>query len=878
MIGVVIGVFLLGTVGVQAQTATLEGRVTDGQGAVLAGVTVTTNSPVLAAPAVETSDVIGAYAFPSLAPGVYSATFTLSGFEPQRHEGVALVAAEPRVLNAVLVLAPFAERVDVVGVTPLLGADISRDRVAATVSVIDSDELEARGAPSLADSLNERLGSIVLEGATTNLFQPTLRFRGFTASPLLGLPQGITVYQNGVRINEPFGDTVQFDLIPQFAIDHVHLSAGADPAYGLNAMGGALALRLKNGFEHGGFRGELSGGSFDRVIGTGEFGATRGPWALYVGAMRFDETGWRVASPSEVTQAVADVGYREGWVDAGVSFTYADTSLSGNGAAPVELLAVDRSAVFTPDTTENRLGFVQGRVNLAASSNWSLQVTGYYRDLDRWTLNGDQAEFSVCDDDSLPPGAPDNTLCVRAADDDDDENAAAAGAALMSDDEDPLVDVRTGRFITNADALGDGALNRTTTLAKGYGAAFQATATTELSERDNVLILGTSADLADIAFASNSEVGTLTPERTVAGSGLLVGIFDEAPDDRFNTNIDTENRGFGLYFSDTLSLTDRTHVTVSGRYNWMRINIADQLGTSLNGRHTFSRFNPGVGTVYQASDAVSVFGRYSESNRAPTAAELSCADPAAPCRVPNAFVSDPPLEEVVARSIEGGVRGRWAVAGGTLEWSVAAYRTRINDDVLFVASPELLGTGFFQNAGDTQRVGLDVDLSGRIAQFGWYASYGFVEATFESPLTLPGNQEVNDAANDDGEIEVEPGDRFPGIPRHSFKGGVQQEVTDAWHVAVETIVASSRVFLGDEGNDQAELEGYGVANVRSSYRFNPTVELFVRVENLFDKRYETFGALAELEIHLREAPDASQPRFVAPGVPRSAFAGLRVRF
>ena len=121
----------------------------------------------------------------------------------------------------------------------------------------------------------------------------------------------IAVYQNGVRINEAFGDTVQFDLVPQFAIDRIQLSAGADPTYGLNALGGALALRLKNGFDNAGFRGELSGGSFGRLTATAQFGGDRGAWAFYLGATRFDETGWRVASPSEVTQAVADVGYRK---------------------------------------------------------------------------------------------------------------------------------------------------------------------------------------------------------------------------------------------------------------------------------------------------------------------------------------------------------------------------------------------------------------------------------------------------------------------------------------------------------------------------------------------------------------------------------------
>ena len=852
-----------------AQTASLSGRVTDAQAGAVPGVTVTARSPAPGAPATVISDGAGAYAL-ALKPGTYTVTFTLSGFEPQQREDVRVTAGDTRILDVMLPLATIAERVDVVGVTPLSGGGVSRDRVAAAILVIDGRDLAARGSPSMTDALNERLGAVTLEGTTTNLFQPTLRFRGFTASPLLGLPQGIAVYQNGVRINEPFGDTVQFDLLPQFAVDRVQLSAGADPTFGLNALGGALALGLKNGFDHVGFSGEVSGGAFGRLTATAEYGASRGPWALYAGATHFNEDGWRVASPSEVTQAFADVGYRARRVDAGVSVTYADTRLNGNAPAPVELLEVDRTAVFTfPDTTENRLAFVQGRANVATSAAWSVQVTGYYRDLDRRTLNGDEAEFSVCDDPALPAGAPGQTLCFGG--NDDEGNDDDAGAA-------PLIDVRSGRFITSLAAAGDAAFNRTTTRAQGYGAALQATATTAGGARDNVLVLGASADLADVAFASNSEVGTLTAERGVAGSGLLAGIHGLGGDDLFNTGIETANQGVGLYFSDTLSVTGRAHLTVSGRYNRARLDIADQLGTSLDGTHTFARFNPAVGAVYQAGRRVSLFARYSESNRAPTVAELSCADPAEPCRVPNAFVSDPPLDQAVARSVETGIRGRWAAGSGRGEWSVSAYRTRIDDDILFIASPDLIGTGYFQNAGATARAGLDVELSGRFARTRWYASYGRVEATFASPLRLPSDDAVNDAAREDGTIAVEPGDRLPGIPRHSLKTGLRRGLTDALDIAVETVVASSRIFVGDEGNDQIELEGYGVVNLRSSYRFDNGVELFVRVENLLDARYATSGVLAAIEVHLSEAPDASDPRFVGPGLPRSGFAGVRVRF
>ena len=873
-----------------AQTAQLTGRVTDAQGAVLRGAVVIASPPAPAAPATAVSDDAGEYGL-ALAPGAYIVTFTMPGFEPQQREGVRLTAESPRVLDVTLTLAAITEQVDVVGVTPLPGSGVSRDRVAAAISVIDGGDLAARGSASMADALQERLGSVSLEGSTTNLFQPTLRFRGFTASPLLGLPQGIAVYQNGVRINEPFGDTVQFDLFPQFAVDQVQLSAGADPTYGLNALGGALALELKNGFDNTGFRGEVSGGSFGRYTATAEYGANRGAWGLYAGATHFSETGWRAASPSTVTQAFADVAYRDESVDAGVSFTYADTNLTGNAPAPVELLDADRSAVFTfPDVTENRLGFVQGRANVATSDAWSVQVSGYYRDLDRRTLNGDEAEFGVCGDDARPEGAPAQTLCFGAGDDDDDDGRDGDDNGDGDDgdhddeekDEDddeasPLVDVLSGRYITLLDAAGDAAYNRSATLAQGYGATVQATATSAVGGRDNVFVMGASADLADVDFTANSEVGTLTAERGVTGSGLLASLDGLGGNDLFNTAIDTANRALGLYASNTLSVTDRVHLTVSGRYNRARIDIGDRLGTSLDGAHAFARFNPAVGVVVQTGGRASVFARYSESNRAPTAAELSCADPAEPCRVPNAFVSDPPLEQAVARSVEAGLRGRWTAGGGG-EWSVTGYRTGIGDDILFVASPDLIGTGYFQNAGDTSRAGLDVELNGRRAGTGWYVGYGLVDATFQSPLELPGNDEVNPAASEEGAIAVEPGDRLPGIPRHSLKAGIRQAITGAWDAALETVFASSRIFVGDEGNDQARLGGYGVVNLRSSYRLDQGVELFVRVENLLDARYATAGVLAELELYLHEVPDATDPRFIGPGQPRSAFAGVRVRF
>ena len=87
---------------------------------------------------------------------------------------------------------------------------------------------------------------------------------------------------------------------------------------------------------------------------------------------------------------------------------------------------------------------------------------------------------------------------------------------------------------------------------------------------------------------------------------MLAGISGRAPDDQFNTKLKTGNRSLGLYFSDTYSATDRAHLTVSGRFNWTRVDITDLLGTSLNGKHEFRRFNPGLGGVYQVLSLIHI--------------------------------------------------------------------------------------------------------------------------------------------------------------------------------------------------------------------------------------------------------------------------------
>ena len=752
--------------------------------------------------------------------------------------------------------------VEVIGVSPVLGTGVQKDRVPANVQTISREEIEERRALSLNDLLSQKVSSITVNDSTTNPFQQDLRFRGFTTSPLLGLPQGIAVHQNGVRINEPFGDTVQFDLIPDFAIETIQVIPGSNPVYGLNALGGAIGLEMKNGFNFQGAQAEVYGGSFGRYNVTGEYGKQLGKIGIYVGARGMEEAGWREESHSDLVQMFGDVSYRDHRLDAGASLLYANTDLNGNGLAPIELLAVNREAVFTfPDNTQNGLTFFQARGNYLLTDHFSLQGNAYYRNVDRKTLGGDEGGFKPCEASARPPGAPFNTLCE-----------GGQGEAIIN--------VSTGAFVTAGDAEGNGVFNRTSTATEGYGGSFQGTQEDELFGLKNFFLLGTGIDFADVDFASSTEIGSLTRNRTVTRTDIFIGEFEEAPNDALNTSLFSQNRFYGIYATNTLSLTQQLHLTVAGRYNHSRIRIFDNFGGDLGGDHVFKRFNPAVGATYQFRDNVTAYASLGQSSRSPTAAELSCADPEKPCRVPNAFISDPSLEQVVSRSVEIGARGyfRPFENRALVSWSIATFGSRNFDDIIFVASPKLIGTGFFQNAGVTERLGVEFALNGSYNQVDWYANYSLVRATFESNLILPSNQEVNDAANGQGELAVEPGDRLPGVPLHTAKLGIACPIRAGWRVAVESIIASSQILLGDEGNDQDKISGYGIVNLRLNHQINDNLEVFVILNNLFNHQYETFGALAEVEVDLAEAPEADDPRFLGPGAPMGAWAGLRARF
>jgi outer membrane receptor protein involved in Fe transport len=333
----------------------------------------------------------------------------------------------------------------------------------------------------------------------------------------------------------------------------------------------------------------------------------------------------------------------------------------------------------------------------------------------------------------------------------------------------------------------------------------------------------------------------------------------------------------GVFASDTWRVLKPLSLQVSARLNVLNTKLEDQQGEALNGNHTFARVNPSAGVLVDAMEGLTLFANYSESNRTPSAAELSCADPDEPCRVPNAFIADPPLEQVVSRSVEVGLRSRLGErARPWLEGSLAVFGTRNQDDILFVAG-STVGTGYFQNAGNTQRLGLELALASHRGPVHFFAAYTLLRATFEENLELPGTAnpfaEAGDADDEGGSLAVKKGSRIPGLPTHAVKAGVSVHPIEAFEVGLSAAGQSSQPYRGDEGNYLAGLNGFVVLSAYASYQVLEPLKLYVRATNLLDTKYSTFGVLADPSEVLA---GYNNPRFLGRGAPFGIWVGAVV--
>ena len=273
---------------------------------------------------------------------------------------------------------------------PLPGLGLTKEEIPGNVQSISAKEIKEAHALSLTDLMNRKLQSVTVNDYQGNPFQMDVQYRGFTAGPQIGTPQGLSVFFDGIRVNEPFGDVVNWDMIPMNALAGVDVFPGSNPIFGLNTLGGAFTLKTKDGFNNAGFDADILAGSFGRKQLQVEGGWNNGTIGLFAAGNFFLEDGWRKNSPSKVNQLFTKASFRGDKLDLNLSTLLVKTDLVGNGLIPTQMYQQDREAVFTsPDTTKNQLAQFQLSGSYFLSDSFTVTGQVYRRNSKRNSLGAD---------------------------------------------------------------------------------------------------------------------------------------------------------------------------------------------------------------------------------------------------------------------------------------------------------------------------------------------------------------------------------------------------------------------------------------------------------------------------------------------------------
>ncbi|OKO68817.1 TonB-dependent receptor [Bradyrhizobium sp. AS23.2] len=743
--------------------------------------------------------------------------------------------------------------------SPGTGRGLDVDKVPSAINAVDASQIKRTASPDIAVALQQYVPGLSINEVTGNPFQPDVQFRGFVASPLAGTPQGLAVYQNGVRINEAFSDIVNWDLIPTAAIRSAVVVTN-NPAFGLNALGGAIDLQMKNGFNYQGAEIDIMGGSFGRIQGSAQWGKqVDNNWAVYGALEGIHDNGFRNFSASDVRRFYGDVGYRFEGNEFHLNMGLANNSLAGPSTVPAELLQQYWGATYTtPQTTSNKVGYLNLTGKVEATPTWTFEGTAHLRGFKQNTVDGNPTDAQPCDADAT-------LLCF--------------GEVNPLTGFQPPANGLNGAQLVNPFAPGAilGEIDRTSTRSTTFGVSGQATNSDQLFGHENRFVIGASYDVSSTRFTGSAELGTVGTNYVVTGSGIFLGPSGE-PTSIGPVSLRTVNQYQGLYALDTFNVDDRFAVTAGGRFNAAHVSLMDQLGTALNGDHQYDRFNPIIGGTYKITSEVTAYAGYSEANRVPTPLELGCADPARPCIIGQFLIADPPLQQVVSKTVEAGFRGTKELNIGSFGWKIGGFRATNYDDILATPIPGLTGFGFFQNVGRTRRQGIEAEVSLKSNVLQFQASYAFLDARFLDALLLGSNSPFADA---DGNIQVLPGNQIPRLPRHLIKASVEYAVTDVWKVGGDALFVSSQYFVEDQSNQFPKLPSYAVFNLHTSYQITKNLQIYGRVNNIFDNRYSTLGTFFDREAlpnFANGGAEFTDPRSLSPARPRAFYAGMRVTF
>ena len=748
----------------------------------------------------------------------------------------------PLILTAFFSVTAYAENVtstvQVVSPTPLQSIGIPLNQVPSNVQIGTSKEMKTQGSLNLSDFLDSNLGSINTSGAVGNPYQTDVSYRGFNASPILGNPIGLSVYFDGVRFNEPFGDIVNWDLMPMNAISGINLMPGSNPLFGLNTLGGSLAVGTKNGADYPGMSASLLGGSWGRRAFEFEGGGVNREKNLdyFIAGNIFHEDGWRDHSSSDVRQLFSKVRWHGEKSNVDLSVALADNKMEGTQALPMSMMGSPEKPYTYPDSIKNQMALVNLKGDYLISNTKILAGNVYYRHNQMKSFNSN-TEFAGHCYGGLSPYTNVHTK----------ENWDSS--------------------CTVDDVEGQNVISKT--IQNGYGGSVQLTDVGDLLGHKNQTTFGASADLSRISFSQNGYQADLVGNETVTDPSLTI---------ESQVALRAKTYYYGLYGTNNFAFNDQLNMTLSGRYNVAFIDMKgansndgaiDPSNHDLDGNHRYSRFNPAIGFNYNpALLNLGFYGGYNEGMRAPTPIELACADAAEPCSLPTGFNSDPHLKKVVSKTWEGGIRGK--VLTG-LRWNASIYQTDMTNDIQFIASSANPGQGYFSNVGDTKRRGIELGVNGKFDRLTLAANYAYVDATYESNFSM---SSVANSSNDDGEIAVKKGNRMPGVAKQTFKLRGLYDLTPAWNVGATVVATAGQFAQGDQNNqDQhGKIPGYAVVNLDSHFSLNSEWTLFAKVNNLFDKDYATYGVTGQ------NIYNGEFEQFRTPSAPRAGWLGVTYSF
>ena len=768
------------------------------------------------------------------------------------------------------------------GPVRLRGSEQPLNKIPSTVETITPRQIDVdRGTDNIIATFARETPGINLSDSQGNSNRVDVTYRGFTASSVQGVPQGLAVYQNGIRINEAFGDVVNFDLIPPQAVQRIDVVTG-NPAFGLNAIGGAVNIQMKNGFTWQGTEITAFGGSDGRVAGNLQYGKISDNWSFYFTGDGLNDRGWRYENPSTIGRLYADLGYRSQDSEFHLIGLAARSFYGAAAATPVDFTHRDPRAIFTfPQTQTTQVGTIQltGRVDI--SPTWDLAGNAYFRRFSERYVDGNDGNFENCSSRSSFRGS----LCYQ-----DDGFSPSAGQSQNAFRNQFLLLGQQNQRIPFRSGIPYGTIDTTLTEATGYGGSLQAANRDRIFGLPNTFVIGGSVDAADFSFKSQSQLGVINPNLgitvdpnnpyygTIPGLGTemirTLGALGIAP-----SSVNGSNLYLGLYATDTLDVTDRLSLTAGFRLNYAHIRSVDQTGFSpdVTGTHEFTKVNPLAGLTYRFDPALNLYGSYSESNRAPTPLELACANPDRPCLLPNSLVADPPLKQVTGQTYEVGFRGVIPnfLSGGNLTYKAGVFRTDLKNDIIQIAVAGNAARAYYTNVPATQRQGIEVSAEYVVnPDLLVYANYALIDATYQFNQTL---SSPNNPLSDDGAIFVKKGNKIPLIPDHQIKAGFEYNITPNWRFGLNVSAFSSSYFRGDDSNLNRKLPAYYVMNFTTKYQVTKNLEIFGLITNLTNNRYATFGTFAETGAVAGNL-SINDPRTTTLAQPLSVYAGLTYRF